>query len=258
MIERKSACGCSTTGFRIGVGPFFAFGPERVSRPPDAPAVVAALLDLVDHLPQVLADFAGPQLAGLAVEAEPPHLPQAITAIFWADERAVPPDDPESNYGIARRLWLEPAGVPDAAVHRMHGEAPDLAAAAKAYSDVLEVLRGAPPRLDLVLLGVGPDGHVASLFPGHPLLAEESRWVAPVADAPKPPPRRLTLTLPVLAGADHVVIAATGAAKASCVRAALDEPDSSLPVALVARRARRVTFLLDPDAAGGRSPIAIP
>jgi len=171
------------------------------------------------------------------------------THLFWADERAVPPDDPESNYGVARRLWLEPAGVPVDRVHRMPSDVADLERAAADYSDALVGILGTPPALDLALLGVGPDGHVASLFPGHALLREERRWVAAVTDAPKAPPRRLTLTLPTLAGAARVLFAAMGQAKAQVVREALEDADSQLPVALVARRARQVVFLLDPEAA---------
>ena len=95
----------------------------------------------------------------------------------------------------------------------------------------------------------GPDGHVCSLFPGHALLREERRWVASIEDAPKPPARRLTLTLPALEAAELVVVAAFGSGKAAAVRAALHDPESELPVALATRRARRVLFLLDPQAA---------
>jgi 6-phosphogluconolactonase len=168
---------------------------------------------------------------------------------FWGDERAVPPSDPESNLGVARRLWLEPAGVPAERVHRMRADAPDPREAAADYAAELERVAGSPPRLDFALLGVGPDGHVCSLFRGHPVLAERHRWVAVVEDSPKPPPRRLTLTLPVLAAAEQVVVVALGRGKAAIVREAIEDPDSALPVALVARQARRALFLLDPDAA---------
>ncbi len=174
---------------------------------------------------------------------------------FWGDERAVPFDDPDSNYGAAARLWLDPAGVPGASRHAFAAAADDLETAARtAESELVRVL-GAPPRLDWALLGVGPDGHVCSLFPGHPLLEETSRWVAPIADSPKPPPRRLTVTLPVLATARLVVVAATGAPKAAIVREALEDPASRLPVALAARGARRTLFVLDDDAASGLRPV---
>lgn len=176
------------------------------------------------------------------------------TDAFWGDERAVPPTSPDSNYRLARELWLEPAAVPAARVHRMEGEANDLAAAAAAYADELEQLLGSPPRLDLALLGVGADGHVCSLFPGHPLLREDRRWAAALEDAPKPPPGRLTLTLPTLAAARLVVVVALGAAKAPAVREALERRGSTLPLALLTARARRVLFLLDGAAAGSAPP----
>ena len=168
---------------------------------------------------------------------------------FWGDERAVPADDPESNYGAARALWLAPARAPEARVHRMKADAADLERAARDYAEEMERALGRPPRLDLALLGVGPDGHVCSLFPGHALLAERARWVAAIEDSPKPPPRRLTLTLPTLAAAALVVIAALGRAKAEAMREAIEDPASPLPVALVARSAARAVVLLDPEAA---------
>lgn len=172
------------------------------------------------------------------------------TEFFWGDERAVAADDPESNFGLARRLLLEPAGVPQERLHRMPADGPDAEQAAEAYAAELERVLGRPARLDLVLLGVGPDGHVASLFPGHAALRESARLVVAVHDSPKPPARRLTLTLPVLAGAALVVVAAWGGAKATMLREALEHEGSTLPVALVARRASRALFLLDPAAAG--------
>ncbi len=173
----------------------------------------------------------------------------ARTDFFWADERAVPPEDPESNYAVAERLWLAPAGVPPARVHRMTADADDLKAAAVAYESELIRCLGRPPRLDVALLGMGPDGHVCSLFPGHPLLREERLLVAAVYDSPKSPARRLTLTLPALALAGRVVVAAPGEAKAAPAREALRDRASALPVAIVLRSARQVMFLLDPAAA---------
>jgi 6-phosphogluconolactonase len=187
-----------------------------------------------------------PRLAAAAVD-------WSRTEFFWGDERAVPASHPESNFGLARSLWLEPAGAPAARIHRMEADAADPEAAARAYSDAMVRLLGRPPRLDLVLLGVGPDGHVCSLFPGHPLLREEGRNVAFVTDSPKPPPRRLTLTMPVLAAAELVVVAALGREKGEAVREALEQPGSALPLALVTRRARRVVFLVDEQAAERRS-----
>lgn len=169
------------------------------------------------------------------------------TEFFWVDERAVPPTDPESNFRLARVAWLEPAGVPAPRVHRMPAEDRDLQRAAENYADELVRAAGMRPRLDFALLGVGPDGHVASLFPGHPASSDNRRLVAVVEDSPKPPPRRLTLTLPVLASAERVVIVALGASKAEAIREALT-PHSILPIASVVQRTRRPLLLVDRQA----------
>ncbi|MGH7729826.1 MAG: 6-phosphogluconolactonase [Candidatus Eiseniibacteriota bacterium] len=184
-----------------------------------------------------------PRLAALALD-------WSRIEFFWVDERAVPPTSPESNYAAARNLWLEPARVPGERVHRMPGEADDLERAAREYAGELQGIAGTPPRLDCVLLGVGPDGHVASLFPGHPALLD-GRPVLAIEDAPKPPPRRLSLSLPVLAGAARVAIVAFGEEKAEVIREALEDARSMLPVARVVRSARRCALLLDRAAASG-------
>jgi 6-phosphogluconolactonase len=162
---------------------------------------------------------------------------------FWVDERAVAPDHPDSNFAEAQRLWLTPAGVPADRIHRIHGEDPDLRRACSAYAAELQRIAGAPPALDFALLGVGPDGHVASLFPGRAALREDRELVVPVEDAPKPPPRRITLTMPVLAATAHITVAAAGEAKADVIRQAL-EPGSTLPLGVLISRARNVRVLL--------------
>jgi 6-phosphogluconolactonase len=131
----------------------------------------------------------------------------------------------------------------------MGADAPDLTLAARSYEDEMTRVIGASPHLDVALLGVGPDGHVCSLFPGHPLLFERQRLVAPIEDSPKPPPRRLTLTLPALWASEVLVVAALGEAKAAVIREALGDAASGLPVALAVRGARRAVVLLDPPAA---------
>ncbi len=116
-------------------------------------------------------------------------------SLFWADERAVPADDPESNYGVAERMLLAPLGAKAPRAFRMPADLPSLNSAAMRYDTILATelkSRG----LDLALLGIGEDGHICSLFPGHrALLADDLRVVA-IEDSPKPPPRRLTLSLP--------------------------------------------------------------
>jgi 6-phosphogluconolactonase len=169
--------------------------------------------------------------------------------VFWLDERAVPPDHPDSNYRQAWEPWLSRVPAEPARVHRLRGEAADLDAAALAAERELRQAIGPRGRIDVALAGLGPDGHVASLFPGHPALAESARWAVAVTDSPKPPPRRLTLTLRAFAATDLLVVAAFGEAKAEPVRAAYADATSDLPIALAVRRARRRLWLLDAAAA---------
>ena len=172
--------------------------------------------------------------------------------LFWCDERAVPADHPDSNYRIAAE-WRLSAAMPAANVHRMKGEEDDLDRAARAYEAELRSVAGSRGAVDVALVGVGPDGHVCSLFPSHPALEERARLVLPIADSPKPPSRRLTLTLPALQGA-LLVAAAFGASKADVMRDAIENPSSLLPVARAARQAAAAVFLLDSAAAAGLRP----
>ena len=132
--------------------------------------------------------------------------------ILFGDERCVPPDHPESNYKMARAALLD--RVSPASVHRMPAElGPDEGAGLYSH-----VVAGLAP-LDVIVLGVGEDGHTASLFPGHPVLKEKG-WAVGVRNSPKPPPERVTLTLPAIQGARSVLILATGAGKAEAVQRA--------------------------------------
>ena len=183
-----------------------------------------------------------PPLAGTNVD-------WSRTQVFWGDERAVPPDHDDSNYGQVKASWLDRISVPPDRVHRMPGERRDLDAAARDYEAAMRDALGPEPVLDLVWLGVGPDGHVCSLFPGHPLLDESVQWVRAIADSPKPPPRRITLTMPVLTQARLTVVTVEGERKAEAMRAAIDDPSSPLPIARVLRETPRSVVLLDPPAA---------
>lgn len=161
--------------------------------------------------------------------------------LLFADERAVPPDSEDSNYRLVQETLLAALPVPAERVHRMRGELADLEVAAREYEPLLE------PPLDLLVLGIGEDGHVASLFPGSPLIEERSRRVAAVLDSPKPPARRLTITPRVIVEAGTVMVLAIGAAKAGAVAAALAVAGD--PADCPARLARGGEWLLDRAAA---------
>lgn len=181
-------------------------------------------------------------------------LPWERVHVFWCDERGVPLDDPASNAGTAMRRWAGTPLAQGARVHVMDGGAADLEAAARSYERALVEGAGDPPVLDLLVLGIGEDGHVASLFPGHPASAEARQWVVPVHDASKAPARRLTLTMPVLLGARHVILAAFGASKADVVRRSLEGPETPSPAAHLVRAAHHLTIMLDDAAARDVSP----
>ncbi len=172
-------------------------------------------------------------------------------AFFFGDERAVPPDHPQSNYRMATEMLFRPLGIAESSIHRMKAEAEDLNAAAAAYEGELRASFGAFPRFDLILLGMGSDGHTASLFPGSPVLKERARWVAPVLDAPKPPPRRLTVTLPVLNAGHQVLVTVAGRHKAPALREVLEGTASpeQYPAKCVQPGPERLLWLVD-EAAG--------
>jgi 6-phosphogluconolactonase len=167
--------------------------------------------------------------------------------VYWGDERAVPPDDAESNYRLVVDTLLSKVPVPAEQVHRMEAERPDLDAAASDYSRLLESACANPPRLDVVLLGLGSDGHTSSLFPGTPALRVDDTWVTP-SRASYPPFERLTLTLPALNAAANVAFLVSGAGKADALRGVVDD---TVPAARVRPdRGELVWFL---DAAAARS-----
>jgi 6-phosphogluconolactonase len=174
---------------------------------------------------------------------------------FFGDERCVPPDHAESNYALAQRSLFRPLGIASDQVERMKGESDDLDNAAREYEDTLRRMTNCPPhalpRLDLILLGLGDDGHTASLFPGASVLDDRTRAVA-VTHSPKGITTRLTLTLGVINRATVVLFLVTGPRKAPIVHAVLepdDEADHPLPAALVKPEAGTVIWLLDRSAA---------
>jgi len=154
---------------------------------------------------------------------------------FWGDERCVPPNNPESNFGLARDLFLTPLGVPDDRVHRIRGEEKTDFAAAEAEAELCRIASlddEGQPQLDLIFLGMGEDGHVASLFPGEPEEVSTSRAVYRSVVASKPPPQRITIGYPALAAARQVWVLASGPGKEAALRASL-KPGATTPLARV-------------------------
>lgn len=179
-------------------------------------------------------------------------IPWPRVDLFWGDERYVPPDDPQSNYRLARVALLDHITIPPANVHPMPTQYADMDIAARAYEDeIREYFSNRPPRFDILLLGMAANGHVASLFPGHPALRERDRWVV-AATVSADPPRRLTMTFPLINQARAVVFLVAGAAKADAVRRAMAEgtPIDEVPAAGVTPGHGTLTWWLDDDAAG--------
>lgn len=163
----------------------------------------------------------------------------ALTVLF-GDERAVPPTDPASNYRMACESLLDHVPVARSHIHRMQAERADLDAAARDYARLV------PDHIDVLLLGIGPDGHTASLFPGAAALDERERLVVPV-QSPFPPPMRLTITPPVIAAARHVAVIVGGADKAGVLVRALEGPFD--PHVLPVQLARRGAWFVEREAA---------
>lgn len=188
--------------------------------------------------------------------ARPPHrdaIDWERVHVFWGDERYVPPDDAESSFRMAREALLAHAPIPAANIYPAPtvGGAPE--DAARAYAETIQAFFGAdPPRFDLILLGMGPDGHTASLFPGSSeLTAPSGELVVVVRDAPKPPPTRLTFTLPLINAAANVLFLVAGADKAETLRAVLEGPPdpARLPSQCVRPERGALAWLIDTAAA---------
>ena len=173
---------------------------------------------------------------------------------FWGDERHVPPDHPESNYRMAFEAMLSKVAVPAGNIFRVPAENPDATVAASQYEqtlrDFFKAPVGAVPRLDLVLLGMGPDGHTASLFPGTTALQETSRLV--VANwVEKFKTQRITLTLPVITAAAAVTFLVSGSDKAATLKEVLEgkQPPERFPSKLIRPTSARLVWMVDQAAA---------
>jgi 6-phosphogluconolactonase len=223
-----------------------------------ARAIVDSALEAVAARGRFMIALAGGATPRTTYErlAAPPlreRMPWDRTFVFFGDERAVPPEHPDSNYGMARAALLSAVPIPPAQVFRIRGEADDPEAAAAEYARTLATAfasrRGEVPRFDLVLLGLGVDGHTASLFPGSPVLKEVFRTVAAVHATAASIPQRLTLTLPVINAAARVVFLVSGAEKAKVVKTALSDQAPALPAAMIRPGDGRLTWVLDRPAA---------
>ncbi|WP_051265125.1 6-phosphogluconolactonase [Nakamurella lactea] len=242
----RAATGEEGTGPEIVVHPSADLLAEAV-----AARLITTLLDLqaAGRVPSVALTGGTIGIASLTALAASPAraaVDWSRVEIYWGDERFVPHDDPDRNSGQARKALLDQLPLDPARVHEMaasdgeFGDDPDAAAAA--YAAVI------PDAFDLVILGMGPEGHVASVFPDSPAVRSTESVVA-VRDCPKPPPTRISLTLPTIRTATEVWFISAGAEKAPAVARAIGgAPESDLPAAgAVGRKATR--WLLDPEAA---------
>ncbi len=167
---------------------------------------------------------------------------------FWADERCVPPTDPESNYAMARDLLFGPLKIPDAQVHRLRGEENEALALREAMENITtwgmpKVGKGSPV-FDMIFLGMGEDGHVASLFPGEPDEVISDPAIYRAVTAVKPPPRRFTLGYDIIVRAAEVWVLVAGAGKQGALRESVS-PSGKTPLARVLRRREETHIFTD-------------
>ena len=201
-----------------------------------------------------LAGGSTPKKLYALLAGEPYHsqIDWASVEVFWGDERCVPPDSEDSNFHMAQEALLSKVPIPASQVHRMPAGQPDHEAACQAYTAEIRRTFGTDgiPSFDLIQLGIGPEGHTASLFPHQASLHEQQRLVMPVT-VPKPPPERLTFTPPLLNAARHVLFLVAGAEKADVVHAILEgeyQPDE-YPAQIVRPTNGELTWMLDTAAA---------
>jgi 6-phosphogluconolactonase len=238
----------------------------RIARDPQQLAQEAATL--LHECSQSAIKSHGRFLLALSGGSTPKQLYQTLAAPPWkqtfdwphtiflfGDERCVPPDHPESNYGMTKTTLLEPLGTTPTHIYRMKGEDQAPEAAAREYEATIRVITHCPapaiPSIDAVLLGLGEDGHTASLFPRTAALQDCGHLVT-VGQAPKGIPSRLTMTLAVLNQANVVLFLVAGTGKARIVRTVLEpktEADRRLPAALVKPEQGRLIWLVDRPAA---------
>lgn len=167
---------------------------------------------------------------------------------FWADERCVPPADGESSFGAAEKIFFQPLGIAPEKIHRIRGEAAPEFAAQQAEAEICRIAplnAGGQPILNLIFLGMGEDGHVASLFPGEPKMERASAATYRVVrNSPKPPPTRVTLGYPAIFAAEQVWVLASGTGKEAALRESLN-PAGHTPLARVLKAHPRARIFTD-------------
>uniref|UniRef100_A0A0E0LXN2 Probable 6-phosphogluconolactonase n=1 Tax=Oryza punctata TaxID=4537 RepID=A0A0E0LXN2_ORYPU len=212
----------------------------------------------------------GSLIKALRKLAEAPYLEAVEWSkwhVFWVDERVVPKDHADSNYKLAMDGLLSKVLIPASQIYAIN-DALSAEGAANEYETCLKQLVKDGviaisevtgfPKLDLMLLGMGPDGHVASLFPGHPIVNENKKWVSYIKDSPKPPPERITFTFPLVNSSAHIALVVTGAGKAGAVHKAFSDKQSSsdlLPVEMVSQQEGVLTWFTDKPAVSMLSSI---
>lgn len=204
----------------------------------DLTEVVEKLADNIEKLTKGASNFnvgisGGSLINVLSRLADYKNLDFNKWSIFFVDERKVPLDDPESNYGLAKKNFLDKVPIPSERVFSIN---PNLSieACAKDYAEKLKNINtcNGYPSFDLLILGIGPDGHICSLFPNHPLL-KSTKVVDYISNSPKPPPERITFTLFTVNNAKNVIFVCTGAQKADALKAIIDNKDQNIPAAKV-------------------------
>ena len=222
--------------------------PPLLPRPSENPSIRRAsslspfLVDLSPSSSEALSTIrvssgtSGEHLGCLSLVSPIAHL---CRHVYYVDERVVPLDHADSNHRACVETLFSKVPIPQEQIHPIDESLlDDLEELSDSYEKELikefaQKDSARFPIFDLILLGMGPDGHTASLFPGHELLAEDDRWVAYLEDSPKPPPKRITLTFPVINHASRIVFVAAGGEKADTLKVILDDPEAGLPAARV-------------------------
>ncbi|KAI5835481.1 6-phosphogluconolactonase [Schizophyllum commune Tattone D] len=222
--------------------------PPILNTFPSDDALVKSLADFVIKAQKEAIEKKGRFTIALSGGSQPKHLGGLIDhpgakwdkwQVYYVDERVVPLNNPECNHLACMEALFNKVPIPKEHIHHLDESLlGDLEELCDAYEK--ELIREFAqkdaarfPVFDLILLGMGPDGHTASLFPGHELLLEDDRWVAYLEDSPKPPPKRVTFTYPVINHAARVAFIATGEGKAEVLQQVLDQPEKGLPASRV-------------------------